>query len=187
MTAAVALAVVLVIAVAGLSLAMQTQRPGGPQPGPRTRPTPPGARRSRERRAQPEAATPPPPPPTPEPEQRGPELLRTGARAEARVISVVDERTVGPVTRSRLTLEIEPEGGDRFQVTTRTAFPSPAARASVKVGGTVPVRYDPNDHARVVLDLPKDEPGTGGGRGSDPAGGGSGPDGTDEPPESGAG
>jgi hypothetical protein len=73
------------------------------------------------------------------------------------VVSVVDERTVGPVTRSRLTLEIDPEKGDRFQVTTRTAFPSPAARASVKVGGTVPVRYDPDDHARVVVDLPKNE------------------------------
>ena len=169
MTAAVALAVVLVIAVAGLSLAMQTQRPAGPQQAPRQRPTPPTVRRSRERKAQPSAAPPPMPvDPTPMPEPRGPELLRTGAKAQARVVSVVDERTVGPVTRSRLTLEISPDKGDKFQATLRTAFPSPAARASVKVGGTVPVRYDAKDHARVVLDLPKDD--------SSPSGKGAKPD-----------
>ncbi|MDQ6783663.1 MAG: DUF3592 domain-containing protein [Actinomycetota bacterium] len=159
MTAAVALAVVLVIAVAGLSLAMQTQRPVGPTQA-RPRPQPPIPRRPRERRAQPAASTPPtPPPPKPaEPESKGPELLRTGTKADAKVVSVVDERTVGPVTRSRLVLAITTEGGEAFEVTTRTAFPSPGARSAVRVGGTVPVRYDPRDHGRVVLDLPKDGP-----------------------------
>jgi hypothetical protein len=158
MTAAVALAVVLVIAVAGLSLAMQTQRPVGSSPG-RTRPQVPNPRRPRERKAQPAASTPEPaqPPKRPEPEPKGPELLRTGTRADAKVVSVVDERTVGPVTRSRLVLAITPSSGETFEVTTRAAFPSPAARSSVKVGGTVPVRYDPGDHGRVVLDLPKDD------------------------------
>ena len=85
-------------------------------------------------------------------------MLRTGTRADAKVVSVVDERTVGPVTRSRLVLAITTDGGEAFEVTTRTAFPSPSARSSVRVGGTVPVRYDPNDHGRVVLDLPKDDP-----------------------------
>ena len=158
MTAAVALAVVLVIAVAGLSLAMQTQRPVGSAQG-RTRPQAPNPRRPRERKAQPAASTPPPaPPPKPaEPESKRPELLRTGTRADAKVVSVVDERTVGPVTRSRLVLAITTDSGEAFEVTTRTAFPSPSARSSVRVGGTVPVRYDPNDHGRVVLDLPKDD------------------------------
>jgi hypothetical protein len=160
MTAAVALAVVLVIAVAGLSLAMQTQHSlpgqgGGGSPPPR--PTPP-PRRVRERR------TPPPPPPTSppeaveallkEPEPKGPELLRTGTAAAAKVMSVVDERVVGPVTRSRLSLAIEAADGKTFEITVRHAFPTPASRSKVKVGGTIPVRYDPDDHARVVVDLP---------------------------------
>jgi hypothetical protein len=159
MTAAIALAVVLVIAVAGLSLAMQTQRSlpgqgGGSVPPPR--PTPP-PRRVRERRA-----PTPPPPPTPdpvdvlakEPEPKGPELLRTGTSAAAKVMSVVDERVVGPVTRSRLNLAIEAADGKTFEITVRHAFPTPAARSKVKVGGTIPVRYDPDDHGRVVVDLP---------------------------------
>jgi hypothetical protein len=158
MTGAVALAVVLVIAVGGLSLAMQSQRTGqSPQgarpPRPPRAPSPP--RRSRDRRS-----TPPPPPevalpPDPtEPELRGPELLRSGEPAAAKVISVVDERTIGPVTRSRLTLQIEPGDAPAFEVTTRVAFPTPAARARVKVGGTIPVRYDRDEPTRIVVDLP---------------------------------
>jgi hypothetical protein len=80
--------------------------------------------------------------------------MRSGIPAEAKVISVVDERTIGPVTRSRLTLQIQPEEGPPFEVTTRVAFPTPAARARVKVGGTVPVRYDKDDRTRIVVDLP---------------------------------
>jgi hypothetical protein len=160
MTAAVALAVVLVIAVAGLSLAMQTQRslPGqaGGSPSPPRQPPPP--RRVRERRA----PQPPPSRPDPdpvgavakEPEPKGPELLRTGTAAAAKVLSVVDERVVGPVTRSRLNLAIEAADGHTFEITVRFAFPTPAARSKVKVGGTIPVRYDPDDHGRVVVDLP---------------------------------
>ncbi|HYA44206.1 MAG TPA: hypothetical protein VED59_01260, partial [Acidimicrobiales bacterium] len=75
------------------------------------------------------------------------------------VVSVVDERTLGPVTRSRLTLRVQPAEGEPFEVTTRVAFPTPEARASVKVGGSIPVRYDPADHRRVVVDM---IPGTGG-------------------------
>jgi hypothetical protein len=159
MTGAVALAVVLVIAVAGLSLAMQSQRaaqstqsPRPPRP-PRP-PVPP--RRARDRR------TPPPTPAAVVPDpveaemQRGPDLLRSGEPAEAKVISVVDERTIGPVTRSRLTLQIDPGDGPAFEVTTRVAFATPAARARIKVGGTVPVRYDKDDRTRIVVDLPAD-------------------------------
>jgi hypothetical protein len=99
-----------------------------------------------------------PPPAAPEPketETKGPELLRTGLAAEAKVISVVDERTIGPVTRSRLALQIHPGEGDPFEVTVRVAFPTPEARAKVKVGGKLPVRYDKEDHTRVVVDIPQ--------------------------------
>jgi hypothetical protein len=160
LTGAVALAVVLVIAVAGLSLAMQSQRtaqsPTAPRPPRQPRP-PVTPRRPRDRRvAAPVPPEPPTPPETVEPEIRGPELLRSGVPAEAKVISVVDERTIGPVTRSRLTLQVEPGDGPSFEVTTRHAFPTPAARARVKVGGTVPVRYDKDDRTRIVVDLPAD-------------------------------
>ncbi len=159
MTGAVALAVVLVIAVAGLSLAMQSQRTAQSSSGPRPPrpPRPAGPRRPRERRGA--APTPPETPPPPDPtemESRGPELLRSGVAAEAKVIAVVDERTIGPVTRSRLTLQVRPDDGPAFEVSTRVAFPTPAARERVKVGGTVPVRYDKDDRTRIVVDLPSD-------------------------------
>jgi hypothetical protein len=77
------------------------------------------------------------------------------SRASALVMSVVDERTLGPVTRSRLTLRVEPQNGVAFEVTTRVAFPTLEDRAKVKVGETIPVRYDSEDHRRVVVDTDK--------------------------------
>lgn len=168
MTAAIALAVVLVIAVAGASMAMESQRaaqPGARRPPRPVRPPrgadrPRRAPRARERNrpVDPTAADGPPPaaPPMPEPELKGPDLRRNGEAAQAKVISVVDERTIGPVTRSRLVLRIEPEGRDPLEVTVRHAFPTPEARSTVKVGATVPVRYDRDDPHRVVLDLPQE-------------------------------
>ena len=171
MTAAIALAVVLVIVVAGASMAMESQRtgqtPGGARRAPRPprppRAAPPGGlgRRVRPReRGRPDPtsadAPPTPPPPSPEPEVRPPELLRTGVPATAKVIGVVDERTIGPVTRSRLSLRIEPSEGEPFEVTIRVAFQTPEQRSRVKVGGDLPVRYDPDDRTRVVVDLPQD-------------------------------
>ena len=151
MAAAIALAVVLVVAVAGMSLAMQSQHPAAPGAPRAPRAAPPTARRVRERRPTP----PPPPPPVPTVEAvapKVPELLRTGVAAQAKVVNVVDERVVGPVTRSRLTLRIEPDGAEGFEVVIRHAFPTPATRAAVRIGGNVPVRYDREDHHRVLLD-----------------------------------
>jgi hypothetical protein len=85
-------------------------------------------------------------------ETKGPELLRSGVPVRAKVINVVDERVVGPVTRSRLTLAIEPDGGDPFEVTIRHAFQTPESRAKVKVGGSIAVRYDRDEHRKVVID-----------------------------------
>lgn len=170
-TAAIALAVVLVIAVAGASMALEssrtaagttTGRPVRPKPQRPTSPGVPRRPRMRERPARsapdPTAADGPPAPAPrmPEPETKGPELLRSGVPAEAKVVSVVDERTIGPVTRSRLALRIEPAEGSPFEVTVRVAFQTPESRARVKVGGTVPVRYDREDRTRVVVDLPQD-------------------------------
>ena len=175
MTAAIALAIVLVIAVAGASMAMESQRSvQGPRPQSRTqRPTRPSRpprtggdrlrrsvrNREKTRATDPTAADGPPPVVPdlpPEPELKGPDLLRTGAEAQARVVSVVDERTLGPVTRSRLVLRIEPDGGEPVEVTVRHAFPTPESRATVKVGANVPVRYDRDEPRRVVLDLPQE-------------------------------
>jgi hypothetical protein len=91
-----------------------------------------------------------------EAELKQPELVRSGVKARAKVISVVDERTIGPVTRSRLVLRVEPGGGaDPFEVTIRHAFQTPDSRAAVKVGADIPVRFSPDDR-RVVLDPGQD-------------------------------
>jgi len=88
-----------------------------------------------------------------DPDQLFGDLKPLNTPARALVVSVVDERTLGPVTRSRLTLKVQPPAGDPFEVTTRVAFPTPEDRARVKVGATIPVRYDSNDHRRVVVDM----------------------------------
>jgi hypothetical protein len=163
MTAAIALAIVLAIAVGGASMAMESQRSSTPAARRPVRPPRAGdgergRRPTRSRgRTDPTAADGPPPmvPPMPEPEFKGPDLLRTGTAAAAKVISVVDERTIGPVTRSRLVLRIEPERGEPLEVTVRHAFATPESRAGVKVGGSVAVRYDPEEPRRVVLELPQ--------------------------------
>ena len=130
------------------SVAAGPRPPRAPRP-----PRPPRRPRERRRRSAARPETPSAARPA-DPETAGPELLRSGVPAEAKVMSVVDERTIGPVTRSRLTLQISPRTGPPFEVTTRVAFPTPAARARVKVGGTVPVRYDRDDRTRIVVDLP---------------------------------
>jgi hypothetical protein len=155
----VVLTVLIVIAVVGLSLAMQSQQTiQGPRPtrAPRMPRPPSPPRRIRERKAQPPAQDVPAPPPDPTDTDllKGPEILRSGEETEAKVISVVDERTLGPVTRSRLTVQIDPGDGEPFEVTTRVAFPTPESRAKVKVGGTVTVHYDKDDRTRVVVDIP---------------------------------
>ena len=82
-------------------------------------------------------------------------MLRSGVPAEAKVLAVVDERTTGPVTRSRLTLEVKPEDASTFEVVVRVTFATPESRSKVKVGGTVGIRYDKDDHNKVVVDLPQ--------------------------------
>jgi hypothetical protein len=112
----------------------------------------------------PEAVAAEAPPVEPQPAEPEPvpalasEAKPLGSEAIARVMSVVDERQLGPVTKSRLTLRVEPQGSDPFEVVARVAFLSPEERSRVKVGSTVPVRYDPEDHRRVVVQVGKDKP-----------------------------
>jgi len=160
-TAALALAIVLAVAVAGVSMAMEGQKEtAGPVRSRRSVVRPPTVRgrplRDRGRdKARPQAGAPEHQvPERPAEETKGPELLRTGKPAQAKVVSVVDERVIGPVTRSRLVLSFTPEAGAAQEVTLRFAFPSLESRAAVKVGGSIPVRYDPEDPRRVVVDLP---------------------------------
>jgi hypothetical protein len=167
-----ALAIMLVVVVGVLSLAVNAQGPfqgaGGGQaratrgghpgtaPPPSSKPPRRPARERSERRDR-QASTPQPQPvneprqPTEQDQQFG-DLRPLNTQAHALVMSVVDERTLGPVTRSRLTLRVQPPEGEPFEVTTRVAFPTPEERARVKVGGTIPVRYDSYDHRRVVVD-----------------------------------
>jgi hypothetical protein len=168
-----ALAIMLVVVVGVLSLAVNAQGPfqgtgaGGaqarstrtshpgtvtPSPGKAPR-RPPRERERRDRQASaPQAQPAGEAPPPVEQDQPFGDLRPLNTQAQALVMSVVDERTLGPVTRSRLTLKVQPTEGEPFEVTTRVAFPTPEDRARVKVGGTIPVRYDSYDHRRVVVD-----------------------------------
>jgi hypothetical protein len=172
----------LVVVVGILSLAVNAQGPlqGGAPMGSSARPgrsSHPGAAppsspapdkpprrppRERNERSRERQASPPDAPPVRQPEPVAESDLPLGdlkplnTQAQALVISVVDERTLGPVTRSRLTLQVELPEGKAFEVTTRVAFPTPEDRARVKVGSTIPVRYDSNDHRRVVVDMDKE-------------------------------
>ena len=122
----------------------------------RERPDRPERAERRAERSAPHPDAQPDGPPSGAPPMDDPSLFADvkplNSQAKALVISVVDERTLGPVTRSRLTLRVEPAGADAFEVTTRVAFPTPEERAKVKVGATIPVRYDSEDHRRVVVD-----------------------------------
>ncbi len=180
--AALALAVMLVVVVAVVSLAVNAQgpfqasgvptaraRPARPPSEPSHPPAAPSsgrqpekegrrpprdrAARARDRRPGGTEAQAPVPEEPSEPVVPLADIKPLGGSAQAKVISVVDERTLGPVTRSRLTLQVEPEGAEAFEVTTRVAFPTPEHRARVKVGAILPVRYDVDDHRRVLVDM----------------------------------
>ncbi len=178
-----ALAIMLVVVVGVLSLAVNAQGPfqgtggvgqarsartGHPGSTASSPPKPPRRPpRDRTERRDRQAGTPVPqpasdPPPSPEQDQSFGDLRPLNTQAQALVMSVVDERTLGPVTRSRLTLKVQPSEGEPFEVTTRVAFPTPEERARVKVGGTIPVRYDSYDHRRVVVDTDQPDPEAGG-------------------------
>jgi len=180
MAAALALAITLVVVVAAVSLFFYSQgqlphaeratapspprprgrRPRSPEPAVGTEASPgrqprrgKPERAERGRAAKGARASKEEPERPPDPEQVFGDLRPLNKQAPAVVLSVVDERVLGPVTRCKLTLRVEPKGEDSFEVTTRVAFPTPEERASVKVGTRVPVRYDSEDHRRVVVEM----------------------------------
>ena len=181
MGAALALVITLVVVVAALSLVVNshglpgTERASAPlrpdvggrqrqreRPHDRSGPLgsadlttrgPKASRRARSERAERARAGKEEPAAQPDPEQVFGDLRPLNRLAPAVVLSVVDERVLGPVTRCRLTLRVEPEGEESFEVTTRVAFPTPGQRASINVGTRVPVRYDADDHRRVVVEI----------------------------------
>lgn len=116
-----------------------------------------GKSRSARRETPPEPLAPdvvaPPSEPEPEPVLIVGDVKPLDTEATARVMSVVDERKLGPVTKSKLTLLVDVPGSKPFEVVARVAFTSPQERARVKVGATVPVRYDSGDHRRVVVEM----------------------------------
>ena len=102
--------------------------------------TPPATRdrgeRNRDRQQGPQSAVPAAEPQKPsDVDQPFGDLRPLNTQAQAFVISVVDERTLGPVTRSKLTLRVQPKEGDAFEVTTRVAFPTPEDRRTSRSGG----------------------------------------------------
>ena len=121
----------LVVVVGVLSLAVNAQGPfQGTGAGSSTRPTGhirarphlrppkplagrPGERSERRDRqpAPPQAQPASEPQPATEQDQSFGDLKPLNTQAQALVMSVVDERTLGPVTRSRLTLRVQPAGG----------------------------------------------------------------------------
>ncbi|MHB1498071.1 MAG: hypothetical protein ACYCXN_09185 [Acidimicrobiales bacterium] len=179
MAAALALAIMLAVVVAVISLAVNSQaqvpgaertgstqrgrragHPGAGGPAPRTPRRPQRERPDRGRAERPGREAPPPqsspsvagPERQSDPDQVFGDLRPLNKQASAVILSVVDERTLGPVTRCRLSLRVEPTEGNSFEVTTRIAFQTPEERARVKVGAKIPVRYDSEDHRRVVVE-----------------------------------
>jgi hypothetical protein len=174
----------LVVVVGVLSLAVNAQGPfqgtGGPGGQPRAArsghpgsaasssskpPRRPPRERSERRDRQAAAAQPPPasePAPLSEQDQSFGDLKPLNTQANALVMSVVDERIIGPVTKSKLTLRVQPTEGEPFELTARVSFPTPEERARVKVGGTLPIRYDSFDHRRVVVDTDQTDQEAGG-------------------------
>jgi len=49
-------------------------------------------------------------------------------------------------------LRVELDGEPAFEASLNVTFSAPQRRAAVVAGGRVPVRYEPGDHTKVVLD-----------------------------------
>ena len=160
MTGAVALAIVLVIAVAGLSLAMQSQRtaqspqtPRPPRAAPSAHATAPAPATGRPRLAAAgRDAAAAGSRRTRGPGARAPAFGRAGGSQSHLGGRRADHRTGHPEppdARDRPATRVRP-----FEVTTRVAFPTPAARARVKVGGNHSRPLRPGRPTRIVVDLP---------------------------------
>jgi hypothetical protein len=87
---------------------------------------------------------------------RGGKVLDKGIRADAKVKAVVDEADVllngNPILE--LELEVAPVNKEPFSTTVRQMVPKQHADQLRKKGTKVPVRIDPSDRTRVIIDFP---------------------------------
>ena len=86
---------------------------------------------------------------------RGGKVAKQGIRAEAKVLAVLDEADVllngNPILE--LELRVSPQNKEPFTTTVRQMVPKAHAEQVRRKGAAVPVRIDPADRRRVVLDV----------------------------------
>jgi hypothetical protein len=81
------------------------------------------------------------------------EILRTGRSATARIVGVADTGiTINQNPVAEFVLEVQPDQGPPFEAKTK-ALISRLEVPLAQPGRTVPVKYDPQRHDRVALDL----------------------------------
>lgn len=86
-------------------------------------------------------------------EDRAKEIRPSGQSAMARVVRIWDTGMTlngNPVVGFRL--EVRPEGAEPFEAETK-AVVGRLDVPQVQPGALLPVKYDPNDHTRVALDV----------------------------------
>jgi hypothetical protein len=86
-------------------------------------------------------------------EDHAAEIRRTGRPAMARVLKIWDtgmSLNDNPVVGFRLS--VHPEGLEPFEAETRAVI-GRLDVPQIQPGAELPVKYDPNDHSRVALDL----------------------------------
>lgn len=83
-------------------------------------------------------------------------VRKTGSAARARVLQIWDtgmSLNTNPIVRFRL--EVHAEGLEPFEAETR-AVVGRLDIPQIQPGADLPVKYDPNDHTRVALDIYRD-------------------------------
>lgn len=81
------------------------------------------------------------------------EILRTGRPATARIVGLADTGiTINQNPVAEFVLEVQPAQGPPFEAKTK-ALISRLEVPLAQPGRTVPVKYDPQRHDRVALDL----------------------------------
>ncbi|UZR27149.1 DUF3592 domain-containing protein [Methylococcus mesophilus] len=81
------------------------------------------------------------------------EILRTGRPATARIVGLADTGiTINQNPVAEFVLEVQPDQGPPFEAKTK-ALISHLEVPLAQPGRTVPVKYDPQRHDRVALDL----------------------------------
>lgn len=89
-----------------------------------------------------------------EPMTEAPRLLTTGMAAVAEVVETEDLHEPQGVPALLIRLHVRPPGRRPYHVSTRVAFTkNPDKRTLIQPGAVLPVRIDPTDQSKIVLDL----------------------------------